>query len=161
MKLRDFQQLLRAFSSAIASAKGAIKDLDEAADALTPFAEHSMADFAAFLRLAEKAYRETGQLPTPTPPKRAKPAPKKSSVTEDELRTAVQSVTDRLAQRVPLTRDGVKAELAKFEKLPAPVLEKFATSLGFKNKPKNRKDAIDLIAERLLAGSIADGRSQI
>ena len=60
MKVGDFQKCLRALAELI-STKTPAKELTEAADALTPFAAHTMAEFAAFLKLAEAKYRETGQ----------------------------------------------------------------------------------------------------
>lgn len=156
MKLADFQKYLRALGDAIGAAKGVGKDLHEAADALGPFAHQTMADFAAFLRLAETTY-PGGQLPTPPPP----PKRKAEKVTPEQLQAAIQSVRQRLEQRVPLTRAGVAEELAKYEALPKPALEAVVKNLGYKTKPRNKKAAVELIADHLLAGTIAEGRAQV
>jgi hypothetical protein len=160
VKLADFQKYLRALADALAAAKGTSKELTEAADALTPFAHQTMAEFAAFLRLAEAAYRETGRLPA-APPAKEKPKSKSEKVTLAQLQAAIQSVRDRVGQGVLLTRAAVGAELARFEALPAATLAGVVSSLGYKSKPKNRKVALELIVGHLLAGTIANARAQI
>jgi ABC-type transporter Mla subunit MlaD len=161
VKVSDFQQLLRSVAAAVASAKGASKELIEAADALAPFGHHSIADFAAFLKLAETTYRETGQLPAPAKPKAASQPKAAAKVTADQLQATIASIRDRVANRHPLTREGVKEELAKFEALPKPALQDAVARIGYASKLKTKRDAIDLIVERLLAGTIAGARAKI
>lgn len=139
-----------------AAAKGPSKELTDAADALTPFADRTMAEFAAFLRLVETTYRETGRLPAATPTK-----PKPEKVTPEQLQAAIHSIRHRLGLRVPLTRASVADELAKFEALPKATLDAVVSNLGYKTKAKTKKAAVELIVDRLLAGAIADARSQV
>jgi hypothetical protein len=160
--LADFQKYLRALADALAAAKGPSKELTEAANALAPFAHHTMADFAAFLRIAETTYRETGRLPAPVQPKTKKePKPKKEPVTVEQLHSAIRSIRDRIEQREPLTRLGVGDELARFEALSKASLDSVVSGLGYKAKPKSKKAAVEMIADRLLAGPIADARAQV
>ena len=104
------------------------------------------------LRLLDQA------MPTTTPPKQK---PKPEGVTLEQLQAAIQSVRDRLGQRAPLTRAGVGGELARFAALPKATLDAVVGNLGYKSKAKSKKEAVEMIAERLLAGAIADARSQV
>lgn len=156
MKLADFQKYLRALADAVAASKGASKDLNEAANALSPFAHHTMAEFAEFLRLAEVTYRETGGLPI-SPVRQ----PKKEQVTAEQLNAAIRGIRERIEQREPLTRAGVAAELSKFESLPKGTLDAILQDMGYRTKAKTKKVVVELIADRLLAGSIAGARSEI
>lgn len=162
MKVADLKNHFTALAEIISSAKGASKDLHEAAHALTPFSNYSMAQFAQFLQLAESTYRETGQLPIAAAPKPSKPrATKAAGVAVEELQAAIKSVRDRLERNEPLTRETVSSELAKYESLPKPALDQVVKELGYQSKPKNKKAALDLIVNRLLAVVITDNRTKI
>jgi hypothetical protein len=149
VKVSDFQTCLRAIAGVVGTAKGENKALAEAAEALKPFANYTMADFAKFLRTVEETYRTTGKLPL-VPPK----------PTSEALNEAIQGIRVRLANSEPLTTDAVKKELARFEALAKPQLQEVVEGLGYKSKVKTKKDAINQITERLMAGTIADARSQ-
>jgi hypothetical protein len=154
MKVGDFQKCLRALAELI-STKTPAKELTEAADALTPFADRTMEQFATFLKLAEVKYRETGQLPDgkplpqPKPKKEPKPmmelAPRAPAPTLDGLVAAVAALKVRLRTDQTLTKEGVAAELKRFEKLSKDDCLAAVKQLGMQAKPKTRGDALAAI----------------
>lgn len=158
MTVSDLQKHFRALAEIIGAAKGAGKELSDAANALAPFGHHSVADFAKFLQLAAATYTD-GRLPTKPAP--AAKAPKPEKVTPEQLASAIQGIRNRLARQESLTRDGVRAELAKYESLTKPQLTKAVKELGYKSAIGSKSEAIDRIVERLTAGVIADARSQV
>ena len=162
MTIADLQKYLRALAEAIGAAKGVGKELGQAADALTPFGGQTVADLAKFLKMAEEVYRETGALPVvrpkpPPPPKVAKP-PK---VTAEQLAETLRGIRRRLADNEPMTREGVKAELAKYVTLTKTALAKVVKELGYQQKAESNAEAIDWITERLTAGKIAGARAGV
>src|SRR5580692_9110632 len=114
MKVGDFQKCLRSLAELI-STKTPAKELTEAADALTPFAGHTMEQFATFLKLAEAKYRETGQLPDgramPAPKPKKESASKALTPTVADLLSAVATLKVRLRTDQTLTKEGVAIEL--------------------------------------------------
>ncbi len=162
MNVSDFQKCLRSIAEAIGAAKGAGQELTKAADALNPFGNQSMADFAKFLALAEETYRTTGKLPTvkPPEPKPLKPPPP-PKLTADQLALVMEDIRRRLANNEPLTRAAVTGELAKFEALTKPALAKVVKELGYKKKPETKTEALECIADRLTAGTIAEARAGV
>lgn len=156
MNVSDFQKYLRSLADAIGAAKGPNKELADAASALEPFGHHSMADFAKFLKLAEETYGRDGSLPVKTTPH-----PKPEKVAAEQLTAAMQAIRARLANGEPFTRAAVGAELAKFEGLTKPALVKVVKDLGYKETPKTKSDAIEWIANRLTAGTIAGARAGV
>ena len=158
MKVGDFQKCLRALAELISTETPA-KELTEAADALTPFAARTMAEFAAFLKLAEAKYRETGQLPdgkpppTPKEPKEKKPPPvsKSSAPTLEELMSAVAVLKVRLRTDRTLTKDGVAAELKRFEKLSKDDLLAAVKQFGMQAKPKTKGGALTMIVNHTVS----------
>jgi hypothetical protein len=125
------------------------------------FASHTMAEFAAFLKLAEAKYRETGQLPdgkpapAPEPAKEPKPkgepAPKAPAPTLESLVSAVAALKARRRTNQTLTKDGVTAELKRFEKLSKADLFAAVKQLGMQARPKTKGDALTVIASYTVA----------
>jgi hypothetical protein len=157
MKVADFQKCLRSLAELI-STKTPAKELTEAADALTPFANFKMDAFAEFLRRVEAKYGETGELPDGRPPKPAPVSrPKKEPTTKapvptvDALLSAVGSLKVRLRTDLSLSKDGVAAELSRFEKLKQAELFEAVKSLGMQAKPKSRADALSMIVNHTVS----------
>jgi hypothetical protein len=153
----DLQKYLRSLADAIGAAKGPAKELDEAVRALGPFAKYKMADFARFLAAVEDKYGQTGELPDGKPP----PKPKPEKVTADQLALAIADIKARLARREAVDRVTVTSELAKFEALKKPELERVVKEMGYQNKPKTKPDALAAITDRLLAGATAAARADV
>ncbi|OWK35566.1 hypothetical protein [Fimbriiglobus ruber] len=154
MKVGDFQKYLRALAEVIAT-KAPAKELTDAADSLAPFAAHTMQQFATFLKLAESKYRETGQLPdgkTPPAPKPKKElASKAPAPTLGELVSTVAALKVRLKTDHSLTKEGVAAELNRFEKLSKNDLLAAVKQLGMQSTPKTKVDALAKIVNYTLA----------
>jgi len=162
MKVSDFQKLLRAFADAIGT-KMPEKSLSEAADALTPFADRSMVEFATFLKLAEVKYRETGELPDgkPSKPVREKKTPtvKEPAPTAEQLLETVAKIKVEIRTDQTLTKDGIAERLKKFEKLPNPQLFACVAKLGMKNTPKTKADAFTMLVNHAVAAQSGVERS--
>lgn len=157
MKVSDFQRCLRAIAEVI-STKAPAGELTEAADALAPFARRSMGEFAAFLRLAEAKYGDTGELPDGRPPKstagtRAKkmPTTQAPAQTVESLLLAVATLKVRLRTDRTLTKEGVAAELKGFEKLKQADLLLGIQRLGMQAKPKNKGEALAMIVSHTVS----------
>jgi hypothetical protein len=159
MKVGDFQKCLRALAELI-STKTPAKELVEAADALTPFADRTMEQFAVFLKLAETKYRETGQLPdgkpapAPKPPKEPKArtvkVPKSPAPTTEELLAEVATLKVRLRTDQSLTKAGVEAALKHFADLKKPELDAAVKRLGMRSKPSSKGEALKMIVNHTI-----------
>lgn len=165
MKVSDFQKYLRALADAI-SAKAPARELTDAANALTPFAHHKMEEFAAFLKLAEQKYSETGELPDGNPPKvtrtkmpKAPAAPKLPPPTVDELVAAVDSLKVRLRTDSTLGADGVVAELKGFDVMSKDNIILAVERLGMKTKPGSKAKAMAMIVNHTIAAQSGFERS--
>lgn len=158
MKVSDFQKYLRSLAEAIGAAKGPNKELSDAANALTPFGQHTMAEFATFLQLAEVTYRD-GKLPLKA--EKVPPPPAPDKVTLQQLLGAMGDIRERLVLGAKPTTADLQMELGKFEVLKKGELEQVVKDLGYKTKPKTKAAAIPLIASRLLAGDIAAARTEV
>jgi hypothetical protein len=155
MKVSDFQKCLRALAEVI-STKGPAKELTEAADSLAPFAHYKMEAFAEFLRRVEAKYAETGELPDgklprPAPRPKAEPVPKAPAPTVEDLLAAVASLKVRLRTDQTLNKEGVAAELRRFEKLKQTDLFAGVKRLGMQTKPSNKSEAIAMIVNYTVA----------
>jgi hypothetical protein len=154
MNVSDLQKKLAleaAFLESIKAGKVA-KDLQNLADGFTPFAEHSIETFFAFLQQAH-TYSTTGVLPvTPTKATRAK-APAKVKVDPAQLQQQAHSLYQRVVQ---LDNDTFAQELQQLnalQSLTKPQLLFIAESLdlfGLKNKKKDElyEQIIGKIANR-------------
>jgi hypothetical protein len=121
-----------------------------------------MEAFGQFLAAVEAKYGATGELPDGKPPVQPKPAKVTvEKVTPEQLGSAIQDIKGRLARNEPVDRAAVTHELAKFEGLKAPDLERVVKDLGSKSKPKSKAAAITAIVDRLLAAPTAAARSDV
>jgi hypothetical protein len=157
MKVADFQKCLRAIAELIAT-KSPAKELTQAADALTPFAHYRMEAFAEFLKRVEAKYGETGELPdgkaakpAPGPKVKREPTARVPAPTVDELLSAVETLKVRLRTDHSLTKDGVAAELTRFEKLKQAELFAGVKRLGMQTKPANKGEAFTMIVNHTVS----------
>jgi hypothetical protein len=151
MRVADLQKFLRALIPPL-EASGAkrdiIDDLTRATDALQPFAEHAIKDFAVFLPRAEE-YARTGMLPVSAkPPARARAAtPKAPALTLDDGKNLVTSLYDRsIADDV--SHDFIAAEVKKLDKLTAKDLSEVAKHFSLV-PGKTKKATLDAILEKI------------
>ncbi len=150
MRVADLQNFLRALIPPL-EASGAkrdiIDDLTRAADALKPFAEHAIKDFAAFLPREE--YARTGVLPVsakaPSRPRAA--TPKAPALTLDDGKNLVTSLYDRCVSD-DVTHDFIAAEVKKLDKLTAKDLSELAKHFSLV-PGKTKKATRDAILEKI------------
>jgi hypothetical protein len=161
----DLQKCLRALAEAIGSARGANKDLEEAAAAMAPFAGYKVEAFARFLKLAEAKYAASGELPDGKPPPAPKAAGAKKEAGEkpsaDAFAAAIQGLKTRLGRGEPLDRAAVEAEVSRFSKLTQPQVDGVMAGLGFKSKVKPKADALAAIVTHILAARTASDRAEV
>ena len=151
MIVADFQKYLRALADAVNAVKPT-NELHEAAEALSPFGTHSMADFAKFLQIAEREYSATGKLPLPVtvkPPPPPKP-PGVAKPTIEQLLETVAKLKVRLKTDPSLNKDGVVAALEIYKTLPATKLKDVVKQLGIKSTQKNAAIAFETIVEHTI-----------
>lgn len=141
MNVSDLQKKLAleaAFLESIKAGKVA-RDLQNLADSFTPYADHSIETFFAFLKQAY-TYSTTGVLPvTPTKATRAK-APAKAKVDPVQLQQQTQSLYQRVVQLDSETYSQELQQLSVLQSLTKPQLLGIAESLdlfGLKNKKKD------------------------
>ena len=165
MKVSDLQKCLRAIAEVI-STKAPAGELTEAADALAPFARRSMGEFAAFLRLAEEKYGETGELPDGRPPKplpmsrvKKPSAVEGSTPTVEGLLAVVAALKVQIRTDQSLTKDKIAVELSGFEKLNKADLLSGVLRLGMKAKPKTMAEALAMIVNHTVSAQAGVERS--
>jgi hypothetical protein len=151
MRVADLQNFLRALIPPL-EASGAkrdiIDDLTRATDALKPFAEHAIKDFAAFLTRAEE-YARTGVLPVSAKP-RSRPraaTPKAPALTLDDAKNLVTSLYETSTSD-DVTHDSIAAEVKKLDKLTAKDLSEVAKHFSLV-PGKTKKATLDAILEKI------------
>jgi hypothetical protein len=158
MTVGDLQKYLRGLADAIGAAtKSPAKDLLDVAERLAPFAQHEIAAFAAFLKLADE-YRTTGRLPEPgkSPPK-PKPAKtlapaKPTKAQPGEVVILVDSLRSRVIADASLTREAIDSELRAFEKRLTKTQWQEAVKLtGFAKKPATIGEALQTLVNHVMA----------
>jgi ParB-like chromosome segregation protein Spo0J len=146
--LRSYLQALIPPLEACSAKKEIIEDLHRASEGLTPFAEHSIKDFAGFLDRALE-YARIGVIPVIAKPaaKRRAASPKVPALALDDASALVASLYDR-ATSDELTHEHIASELKRLDKLTAKDLSEVARR--FELVPgKTKKATLDAILEKI------------
>jgi hypothetical protein len=170
MKLSGFQKYLRALADAIGGDKSPAKDLSRAADALIPFADSTMDEFARFLELAAEKYKATGDLPdggkqtTTTKAVRPRAARKRKpgDPTPAQFAARIEELKAALDRGEQFTRDQVASDLAKYkESLTQVEIDSVISGLKFSIKYRTKGPAMEAIVTHILAARSATDRVKI
>jgi hypothetical protein len=144
--------------------EGRVKKLEEICQALEPFQEYDVADFAAFLRQAEE-YRRTGIIPLAARRKRAANArPKPPPVTDEDVRRIAQEIM-QLAEKAmdrEVNREALEADLnhLNLPQYTLTILGKIAGEIGVSAGPRMRKEEIvNAIRQKVLGRKEATERT--
>jgi hypothetical protein len=151
MRVSDLQSFLQALGTPL-EASGArreiLDDLKRACEALQPFAELQIKDFAGFLGHAEE-YHRTGVIPVQTKPARAprQARQKLPAIALDDAHQLVASLHERCLDE-GVSHEHIATEVQKLEAMSANNLKEIAKQFGVV-PGKSKKGSLDAILDKI------------